>query len=239
MKERNKLYILFFLIGFIFLSGTLQAQEGERKWALRYSGGVIVKPLLTSNPSGISTGNGGGGVLLTGEIYLPRKWNLQAGYFRTEMSYGEGDRTMEGLQLGVKKYFIHPDFVVQPYLSASTQINWSDHREYTHFTYDSYSRYQDSRNPRLSFAPGIGAEFYIFSSVAFVAEYNFWMGVHSKTTLTVSDGRMNPYTMKDKGMHHYLGLGVKITFPFRVTSQDGMNLLSILANMLFPDWYYY
>lgn len=232
----TQLYIIFIsALLFFTLSQAIHAQNENKKWALGYSGGVLVNPVLTSNPSDVSLGRGSSSFMITGEYCLPKKWNLQAGYFRTEVSYGDGDRTMEGLQLGTKKYFINPNFVIQPYASGGIQINWSDHIERTDFTYEDYTRKQWTKNPRVAFAPGIGADIYILSSVAFVIEYNFNMGINSKTTLEVSPRQNQSYTLKDKGMYHYLGLGVKVTFPFRITQNDGMNLINILSEMLFGE----
>jgi len=236
MKNRKAVYLLL-LCGWLF-SFAIHAQDYERKWAIKYTGGVLAKPVLTSNPQSISIGNGGEGVFVGGEYYLPRLWGLQAGYFRTEVDYGEFSRTMEGLQLGAKKYFIHPDFIFQPYVSGNVQINWGRHTEYAHYIYDAMDRQQSTRNPRLSFVPGVGFDFYLFSSVAFVMEYNFSMGINSKTDIMVKPTHSPHYTLKDKGLHHYLGLGVKITFPFEFSAEDGMNLFNILMSAIIDDWYY-
>lgn len=218
---------------FLTLSQLLYAEDEGKRWSLGYSGGVLVNPVLTSNPSGVSLGRGSSAFMLTGEYYLPKKWNLQVGYFRTEIDYGDGDRTMEGLQLGAKKYFINRDFVIQPYLSGGVQINWSDHIERTDFVYEDYARKQWTRNPRMTFSPGVGTELYLLSSLAFVIEYNFNMGLNSKTELEVSPQKGKPYVLKDRGMYHYLGLGVKVTFPFRITDGDKTTLLGFLSELLF------
>ena len=219
------------------MSVTLYAQS-DRKWALGYTGGVLIDPVITYNPSGISIGRGSESTKITGEYYLPKKWGLQAGYFRTNIDYGDVDRTMEGLQLGVKKYFVNPDFFIQPYVSAGTQINWSRHLEYENFEYEGYKELQRTKNPRLSFAPGAGVDFFLFSSVAFVVEYSFNMGINSKTSMEVQRVGMPPYIMKDKGMYHQLELGVRVTFPFHFTNQDGENFFVLLINQLFDDWVY-
>ncbi|MDL2277873.1 hypothetical protein LJC57_04695 [Parabacteroides sp. OttesenSCG-928-G07] len=227
-KGKIRLLVLFFML---FVSGVTFAQEIDRKWGLSYTGSVLGKPVLTANPSNVSTGGGSSGFTLTGDYYLPKLWALQAGYFRTDLSYGDGERTMEGLQVGVKKYFINPDFIIQPYLSATSQINWSRHTEHTDFEYEGYSRRQITRNPRISFAPGVGLELYLFSSVAFVAAYKFHMGISSSTMVEVASHNEIPYLLKDKGMYHDLSLGVKVTFPFHFSGTDGMNLLTLILDM--------
>ncbi len=242
----ERLLLLLLTVVFLF-SGNVRAQDDERKWALEYTGSVWLNPVLTSNPSGISTGRGFDAFQLKGEIFLPDKWHVQAGYFRTEVSYGYGNRRMEGLQAGIKKYFLHPEFVLQPYLLAAGQANWSDRKEYgggrgeiymNGKLESSYSWEQQTTNPRLSFVPGVGLDLYLLSSVAFVMEYSFTMGIDSHTSVEVSPSGGSPYVIKDKGMYHNLSLGVKVTFPFTLTSDDGQFFLGLLwgaiENLLYP-----
>ncbi|MDR3261626.1 MAG: hypothetical protein LBT78_07290 [Tannerella sp.] len=226
------------------LSAELAGQE-NRRWALRYAADVFDKPFLTHNPQRISTGNAHSAFALMGEYYLPDKWSLQAGYFNTEISYGNGGRLMEGLRLGIRRYFLNPDFIIQPYLSASGEINWGQHTEHrtysgasTAYDYrgiktDSYTGVQNTLNPRLSFVPGAGVEVYLFSSIAVFAEYNIGMGLVSHTTVETSwdDGRS--YAIRDKGMYHSLSLGIKATFPFSFTFQDGETLWYFVTEALY------
>ena len=226
--------LLMLLMLLLLDAGKISAQllETEKRWALSYTGGAWVKPVLTDNPSGQPSERRSEAVAITGEYYLPKKWNIQAGYFRTDINYSDVSRTMEGFQAGVKKYFIDQDFPIQPYLSAAGQFNWSRHREIEDFMYDNYGRKQFTRNPRFSFFPGAGFELYLFSSVAFVAEYQFHIGLDSRTEFTVWPDGKNSYSMKDQGMYHNLQLGVKLTFPFQFTGSDAKNLFTIIFEML-------
>lgn len=228
--------VLLLSIGILLATtqpATAQLSDTEKRWALRYTGITLGKPVLSSNPDGQSTGGGSEGLTLTGELYLPKKWNLQAGYFRSEISYGDCSRTMEGLHLGAKKYFLSRDFILQPYLSAAAQVNWGRHLERESFLYPEYGREQYSRNPRLSFLPGAGLEFYLFSSVAFVVDYSFAMGIDSRSQLSVYPDGKRCFSMADKGMYHNLQLGVKLTFPFTFTGGDTINLISLISDLLF------
>jgi hypothetical protein len=174
-----------------------------------------------------------------GEYYLPEKWRLQAGYFRTDIDYGSekagstyygnGNRTMEGFQTGVKKYFLDPGFIIQPYLSGDVQLNWSRHTEHWDLTYEGVHKRQQTINPRISFVPGAGAELYLFSSIAFTIQYNFNIGLNSSTTLETSGGQS--YVMKDNGMFHNLELGLKISFPFTVTERDGQTIAVLFSTI--------
>lgn len=218
------------------ITSTVSASEVERKWGLRYVGSPVVKSVLTSNPSGQSSGRGSSFSIL-GEYYLPKKWSAEAGYFRTEVKCGYSERTMEGLQLGVKKYFVTPDFFLQPYVTTAMQFNWSSPMKEDYVSwYELHSivaseRYDVSvnlENPRLSFAPGVGAEFYLLSPIAFVARYSFNIGLGSNTNVEVLSPSGQGFRMKDKGMYHNLELGVKITFPFRFTDEDSSSILNAI-----------
>lgn len=98
----------------------------------------------------------------------------------------------------------------------------------------SYTAGHRYRNPLLSFAPGVGADIYLLSSVALTIRYDFMMGIDSRTTIEdrIQDSPSSFY-YHDKGMYHQLGLGVKVTFPFRFSEQDGESLLYLLLDILF------
>lgn len=230
------------IIGYLFLiTNIVSARDIERLWALQYVGSPLVKPVLTSNPSNCSTGRGSSAISVMGEYYLPKKWSVEAGYYRTEVSYGDADRTMEGLQLGARKYLINPDFFIQPYLTTAMQVNWSSpikekaerwYEQTNLFGTEHYDIAWNTKNPRVSLAPGVGTEIYLLSPIAFVARYSFNIGLGSRTCVDVTSTSGKSYQMKDKGMYHQLELGVKITFPFRFTDEDGESLLNVLRDWL-------
>ena len=216
----------------LLISLMIYAGDNERKWALSYMVSPFVRPVLTSNLSDHSIGRGFKAFTILGEYYLPEKWAVEVGYFRTEVSYGDNSRTMEGIQLGMKKYFIKPDFFIQPYVAAATQLNWGRHIEKLHAMHGNYLNSQYTKNPVISLAPGVGAEIYLFSSIAFIARYNFNIGLNSKTTIDVRPETDNPYTLKDRGIYHNLELGIKITFPFRFSDDEQQALINGLKESL-------
>ncbi|MDR1601376.1 MAG: hypothetical protein LBS42_02995 [Tannerella sp.] len=233
---RGRLVVLLMLAA----TGGLRGQESDRRWALHWVADIFDKPVLTQRSVGVSTGNGSSAFALTGEYYLRDKWSLQAGYFRKEVSYGSASRQMEGLQAGTRCYFLHPDFIIQPYLSATAELNWSRHVERSAFggsgwdgeqSY-SYTGTQHSVNPRLSLAPGAGVELYLFSSIAFTVEYSLHAGLDSRTEITLLYDGFPPQVMRDKGMFHSLSMGAKVTFPFSFTSDDGASLLYMIMELL-------
>ncbi|MDR2042516.1 MAG: hypothetical protein LBP98_09435 [Tannerella sp.] len=238
------LYFPFPLRGWLIVLLTLPAaglrgQENDRRWALRWSADPLDKPVLTQRSPGASTGNGSSAFALTGEYYLRDNLSVQTGYFRTDVSYGNAVRRMEGAHAGARRYFLHPGFVIRPYLSAAVELNWGEHTQHRTFGgsegggRQSYTGGQHTVNPRVSFVPGAGLEFYLLSSVAFTVEYGFHAGLASHTEVNVAyDGRP-PLVMRDRGMYHSLSIGVKLDFPFSFTSDDGMSLLNLLMGLLF------
>jgi len=223
---------MFFYILFVLVV-CVQAQDNERIWSLSYSGSPFIRPLLTSNSSDQSLGRGFRAFTILGEYYLPKKWLAEAGYFRAEINYGDNSRTMEGIQLGVKKYLVKSDFFIQPYLVAATQFNWGRHIEKSSYMHDDYLNSQYTKNPVISFVPGVGTEIYLFSPIAIIARYNFNIGFNSKTIIDVRPESDSPYTLKDRGMYHNLELGVKITFPFRFTDNEQQALINGISEQLF------
>ena len=227
MKNFNRnIHITLFLLTVV--TSTTYAQyieDTERKWALSYKGSPWLRPVLTGNTSGKTFGRAFDTFSVMGEYYLPKKWSAEVGYFQANVDYRGHSRKMEGLQLGGKKRFVNSDFFIQPYVMAAAQFNWSDHYEKFEFADGSY---QYTRNPRLSFVSGVGAEFYLLSSIAFVVGYNFNIGLDSKTVIDEKPiNYEKPYILKDRGMYHNLELGVKITFPFKLTEEDGYALLDL------------
>ncbi|MDR3308756.1 MAG: hypothetical protein LBS80_02250 [Tannerella sp.] len=222
----------------VMLPAASQGQE-NRRWALRYGADFFDKPILTHNPTKVSTGDGSSAFAVMGEYFLPNKWSLQAGYFSTKVSYGDATRHIEGARMGARRYLLHPDFFVQPYLSAAGEFNWGQGavRHTSGATWESrqansYTVKQNTVNPRLSVVSGVGVEMYLFSSVAIFAEYNISMGIASRTTVERSWENGTSCLIRDKGMFHSLSMGAKLTFPFTFTSDDGKNLLSFVSELI-------
>jgi len=237
---KDRFRVAAFLCIFLSAADVIMAQDSEDRWALRYSANVWDKPLMTERPAGYSADGHGSHFELSGEYYLPDKWNIQAGYFHTELSYGHSKRTMEGLRAGVKRYFLDRNTWFQPYLAGLSELNWSRHKESASFSggymingqyVEGYSGDIQAINPVLSIVPTAGIEIFIFSSVAFVCEYDFNIGLGSSTKINLTEGGKS-MIMRDKGMFQSLSLGVKLTFPFRVTGKDGETLFELISGAI-------
>lgn len=224
-----------FLLWFALLPVCIiQAQSDESRWAIHYTTNILTSPMPASHSASVPNNGEFGGFSVMGEYDFAEKWAAELGYFLTEVNYNRQVRTMEGLQCGVKRYFLNERIFFQPYLSVRGQVNWRRRFEQVgERMNDSYIVEHRYRNPLISFAPGVGADIYLFSSVALTIRYDFMMGIDSRTTI---EGRTqdNPsFYYHDKGVYHQLGLGVKVTFPFHFSEQDGESLLYLLLDMLF------
>ncbi len=212
----------------------IQAQSDESRWAINYTTNILASPVPARHSASMPNKGDFGGFSVMGEYSFAEKWTAELGYFLTEVHYNRQVRTMEGLQGGVKRYFLNERVFFQPYLAARGQVNWRRRFEQVgermNASYTAEHRY---RNPLLSFAPGVGADIYLFSSVAFTIRYDFMMGIDSRTTIEGRTQDSPSFYYHDKGMYHQLGLGVKVTFPFRFSEQDGESLLYLLLDMLF------
>lgn len=224
--------------------GGLQAQfctgddEGGARWGLEYTGGVMVKPLLQENPQQVSMGRGQW-ESVRGEYFLPKKWSIQAGYYRTILDYGLSDRTMEGISVGAKRYFAPNNWLVQPYVGAAWQFNWSGRREENTSGSESSGQSvvvrQNTVNSRVAFVPSVGIDVYVFSSVALVVRYDLGIGIDSRTRIegTVNDG--TGFRIKDNGLYHGLSLGIRLTFPMHFSERD-LQSVGGIGGLLLDLW---
>lgn len=113
MTKRIRHFLLFGVLLIISVIH-IYAQDDKRIWSLSFTGSPFVQPVLKRNLSNHSVGHGFNAFTVTGEYYLPKKWSAEAGYFRTEINYGGNSRTMEGIQLGVRRYFLNEFFLLNP-----------------------------------------------------------------------------------------------------------------------------
>ena len=91
----------------------------RRRWAINAGGSPFAQPVQTGSYPRAIVVTHGTEWFVTGEVALPDKWAVEAGYFHTEIVYGnDAARTMQGLRLGMKRYFLPDRFPVQPFLVA-------------------------------------------------------------------------------------------------------------------------
>ena len=87
--------------------------------------------------------------------------------------------------------------------------------------------------PRLSVAPTVGMDCYIFSSLALEFQYGFSLAIDGKTHIyTTPGGQTTAFATRSNMHRHNIQIGLKATFPFRFTSADGNSLFTLIEMAL-------
>lgn len=230
---KNRILFLFSVLFAIGLQGKAQTTLGnypaaasvndERKWAVHVMVG-FTNPVISDNPQNLPVKNFGGdpSFEISGEYFLPYKWVLTGSFYRNEITYdlseyGEAYRHETGIGLGAKKYFLSDLIPLQPYLMGGMLFNFDDKNSVESPGIDTNSASFETKAVNLR--AGAGFDVYLLSSLALTFDYRFYFSPGGSTQLT---GFKNsaPFTVEDKGMYHSISLGLKATFPFRVSSDD-------------------
>ena len=97
----------------------------------------------------------------------------------------------------------------------------------------SHERSYSISYPRLSVAPAIGFDCYIFSSLALEFQYGFPLAIDGKAHVTTTcNGSPDVYRLRSNMPRHNIQIGLKATFPFRFTSADGNSLFTLIEMAL-------
>ena len=93
----------------------------------------------------------------------------------------------------------------------------------------SYERNYDISYPRLSVAPTVGLDCYIFSSLALEFQYGFPLAIDGKAHVaTTCNGSPDVYRMHSDMHRHNFQIGLKATFPFMFSTDDGNNIFKLI-----------
>ncbi len=115
-RRRLLLLLSIVVVGWMTAFGQ---DDCRRRWAINAGGSPFAQPVQTGSYPRAIVVTHGTEWFVTGELALPDKWAVEAGYFHTEIVYdNDAARTMQGLRLGMKRYFLPDRFPVQPFLVA-------------------------------------------------------------------------------------------------------------------------
>ncbi len=222
------------------MSAANDDDDTSRRWAI-IAGMNISCPTTASHeqPQSVTekTGTFGspmGNVML--EYYLNNAhFSLVGGYNAETLEWYSSDvyATMRNIALGARYYPLSTSCTIQPYaaLMAYTNVGSLNEHDNMGFIGDSHS-YERNYNisyPRLSVAPTIGFDCYIFSSLALEFQYGFPLAIDGKTNIsTTYNGQPTAYRMRSDMHRHNIQIGLKATFPFRFTSDDGNSLFDLI-----------
>lgn len=231
------------------LLATAQSAEHKkpRQWSLQATWSKTT--LEDDSPAGqsISVGDDEGeAYTLMGDYYLNKHIALTAG-----LAYGrEGLLTNLGSGLGLKKshrldiiggaklYPLPNKWLVQPFIGGNVMVNpfsfWgqSGSKTYSVFHENHWRKLNVDyalRNPTLQFAPRVGFDLYLFTSVALTMDWDMrWaLGGYHRADLRFIDG---PYMGQ---LLHYdtatprtaFSVGLKVDFPAKPVSEQTTNTL--------------
>lgn len=222
------------------LSAANDEESSSRRWAV-IAGMNISCPTTAVNEQSdqyadkaASFGSAEGNVMV--EYYLRNPhFSVVGGYNAETMEwYGSDvDVTMHNIALGARYYPLSTACVIQPYaaLMTYTNVGQSNDRSTMSSTGGGYSyerRYEIS-SPRVSVAPTVGFDCYIFSSLALELQYGFPLAIDGKTNVsTAYGGQQTAYRMRSDMHRHNIQIGVKATFPLRFTTEDGNSLFRMI-----------
>ncbi len=197
----------------------------ERKWGINVTGGLTA-PLITDNPNNAPVKNFSGDISfeVAGEYYLPYKWAITGGYYNNTITYnfseyGETARKESGISLGVKKYFLDGSIPIQPYLATAALFNFDKKNAIESLGTSNPNDVANFSSKLMNVRLGAGFDVYLISSLALTFDYRFYFSPGGETNITGTKNDAS-FTIKDKGMYHNIGIGLKVTLPFKVTSDD-------------------
>ena len=222
------------------LSAANDEEPSSRRWAV-IAGMNLSCPTTAVNEQSdqyadkaASFGSAEGNVMV--EYYLRNPhFSVVGGYNAETMEwYGSDvDVTMHNIALGARYYPLSTACVIQPYAALMTYTNVGKSNERSTMSSTgggySYERRYEISSPRVSVAPTVGFDCYIFSSLALELQYGFPLAIDGKTNVsTTYGGQQTAYRMRSDMHRHNIQIGVKATFPLRFTTEDGNSLFRMI-----------
>lgn len=222
------------------LSAANDEESSSRRWAVIAGMNLSCPTTAVNEQSGqyadkaASFGLADGNVMV--EYYLRNPhFSVVGGYNAETMEwYGSDvDVTMHNIALGARYYPLSTACVIQPYAALMTYTNVGQSNDRSTMSSSgggySYERRYEISSPRVSVAPTVGFDCYIFSSLALELQYGFPLAIDGKTNVsTTYGGQQTAYRMRSDMHRHNIQIGVKATFPLRFTTEDGNSLFRMI-----------
>lgn len=233
MKRKSILLVLCL----IFIV-KVYAQKDFTRWA--FEAGVGTSSVQAADDGWLPYGgDDGNSYHFRLEYYLTQRNVLFGGFQNEELSYNSRayNHAMPGLELGAKHYFLPKKWIVQAYVAGSAIINLGSQIQKGLATDDNssgtimYLKY-DSRAPRLSLSPQIGADLYLFSHVALTFEYDWRFGIDSRTRINLTSNQGGHWYQKDYATRSCFHIGLRFTFPFSASSKEVNSLYWLLNTFI-------
>ena len=222
------------------LSAANDEEPSSRRWAVIAGMNLSCPTTAVNEQSGqyadkaASFGSAEGNVMVEYYLLNPH-FSVVGGYNAETMEwYGSDvDVTMHNIALGARYYPLSTACVIQPYAALMTYTNVGQSNDRSTMSNSgggySYERRYEISSPRVSVAPTVGFDCYIFSSLALEFQYGFPLAIDGKTNVsTTYGGQQTAYRMRSDMHRHNIQIGVKATFPLRFTTEDGNSLFRMI-----------
>ena len=222
------------------LSAANDEEPSSRRWAVIAGMNLSCPTTAVNEQSDQYTdkaalfGSAPGNVMV--EYYLRNPhFSVVGGYNAETMEWYGSDVnvTMHNIALGARYYPLSTACVIQPYAALMTYTNVGQSNDRSTMSNSgggySYERRYEISSPRVSVAPTVGFDCYIFSSLALEFQYGFPLAIDGKTNVsTTYGGQQTAYRMRSDMHRHNIQIGVKATFPLRFTTEDGNSLFRMI-----------
>lgn len=209
-------------------------------WAVSGSIGGSSIPAIESK--GISSGNNFNHSIMVEHIFDNSMFSIRGGYEKEELYTTDGiSQTFDlrGLKIGANAYPMHKLTHTPIQLYGGLDLGYCYSSDNNSQVITDNSRWENRlTNQTFSLTPHIGADLFLFSSIALTLEYGYRIAPGSKIEQTYISGAAN-HGYSVNANRHLLTLGLKVTFPFRFSTADGANLFMLIFTNLFDKHYYY
>lgn len=241
MKRKIKgFFPTLILVTLAIFPSKANAQNKERKWAIDGNLGFT----FIKDKTGVSDNVGqeaGRSTYLGAEYFIPHThFSVRAGYQSETLRLGSQLITADHqtINIGGRWYPAPERWAIQPHAGLGMNILLSDDNstEGAEWGMGRKVTYQaDINSPRVALTPSVGLDIYLLSSLALYVDYSYNLGFNNRYDITYSVNDRTPTSVSGHLNHHNLQIGLKLTFPFRFTSDDFHSLLNSIFMSLMPD----
>lgn len=235
-------------VGALAATGSDDDDDTPRRWAVTVGMGLSCPTATNDTQQGTVFGKaasfGSPGFSIMAERYLPgTNFSVVGGYASEEVDFFGGDvaATMHNIMVGARYYPLSPLYAVQPYAQLSALVNVGEASQEGSLTCSGSSYYNYRRDysltcPRVSAVPVVGLDVYILSSLALELQYGYALALGGKAHIRTMPSEQELPDFARSNMHrHSVSIGLKFTFPFRLTESDGCNIIDMLFGVYEAD----
>lgn len=236
MKTKRQLFLALSL-----LPSLLYAQNETRRWAIEGNIGPTFIKNKTQLKDEFNVDNGFKSYLGV-EYYIPEShFSARLGYQSETLNLATQSVQADQQTINISgRWYPAPEkWIIQPYLGLGANIligNNNTNEAIENSQNDVKTFKANINSPFIAFTPSAGFDIYILSSVALYANYSYNLGINGKYDLDYSaTNNMAMEHVSGSLNHHNLSFGLKITFPFHLTTEDGETIFTSIFGSLWES----